>query len=274
MEEAQKTIIIVNLESSINKSYSNKESTLTIFLDIEKAYDMIWRKIIIIKLQKMGIYGRITHWINNFLTDRTIQVRINDTLSEEKIIENGVPQGSVIIPFLFNIAINDLPECLDNVQVSQYADDIAIWKSNRNIPYLEKKIQQNINNINNWCEKWGFKLSIPKAIAVLFTHNKNTKISIHIQNHIIQGLPSAKFLGIIFDSKLTWEQHIENIINECKKRLNLLRCICGNSWGTDCKTLYQFYNALIKPVLEYGCEAFDSASDSLKQKLNSIQYRA
>ena len=125
------------------------------------------------------------------ITFLQIQVRINDTLSEEKIIENGVPQGSVISPLLFNIAVNDLPECLDNVQVSQYANDIAIWKSNRNIPYLEKKIQQNLNNINNWCEKWGFKLSIPKTIAVLFTHKKNTKIhvSIHIQNHIIL-LPS------------------------------------------------------------------------------------
>ena len=63
---------ILNLESSINKAQTNKESTLVIFVDIEKAYDMLWRKGVIIKLQAMGIYGRITQWIDNFLTNRTI----------------------------------------------------------------------------------------------------------------------------------------------------------------------------------------------------------
>ena len=141
---------------------------------------MLWRKGIIIKLQNIGIYGRITHWINNFLTDRKIQVRINNILSAERTLENGVPQSRVISPLLFDVAVSDLPKCLDNVQVSQYADNIAVWKSNKNIPLIEKKIQHNLNNINPWCEKWGFKLSIPKTIAVLFTYKKNTKISIHL----------------------------------------------------------------------------------------------
>ena len=264
---------ILNLESCINKAHANK-STLAIFLDIEKAYDILWRKGIIIKLQTMGIYGRITRWIDNFLSDRKIQVRINNILSAERTLENGVPQGSVISPLLFNIAVNDLPKCLDNVQVSQYADDIAVWKSNKNIPFIEKKIQQNLNNINSWCEKLGFKLSIPKTIAVLFTNKKNTKISINLKNLAIQTLPYAKFLGVTFDSKLTWKRHIDNILIKCKKRLNLLRCISGNSWGADCKILYQFYTALIKPIVEYGCEAFDSASNTMKQKLDSIQYQA
>ena len=143
------------------------------------------------------------------------------------------------------------PNVLDNVQVSQYADDIAVWKSNKNIPFIEKKIQQNLNNINSWCEKWGFKLSIPKTIAVLFTYKKNTKISINLKNLAIQTLPYAKFLGVTSDSKLTWKRHIDNILITCKKRLNLPRCISGNSWGADCKILYPLYTALVKPILEY-----------------------
>ena len=105
---------ILNLESSINK-----ESTLAVFLDIEKAYDMLWRKGIIIKLYNMGIYGRITKWIDNFLTDRKIQVKVNNCLSEERTLDNGVPQGSVISPLLLNIAVDDLSHHVADVNISQ-----------------------------------------------------------------------------------------------------------------------------------------------------------
>ena len=222
---------IINLESSINKALANKESTLAVFLDIEKAYDMLWRGGIIIKLQVMGIYGRMTHWIHDFLNDRKIQVRINNNLSKERIQENGVPQGSVISPLLFNIAVNDLSCHLPNVHISQYADDIAIWKSNRNIPFIEKKIQQSLNKVRSWCEKWGFKLSTPKTIAVLFSNKKQTNIYLALQNNPVQILQSTRFLGVILDGKLTWKQHIDNIVTKCKRKLNLFRCISGTSWG-------------------------------------------
>ena len=147
----------MQLESSIDKGFANKES-LAVFLDIQKAFDMLWRKGIIIKLQKMGICGRIIKWIDNFLTNRKIQVKINNTLSTSYTVQNGVPQGSVISPLL-SLQFNDLPDNITGIQISQYADDIALWKSNRNVQFLEKKIQDALNNVENWCKKWGFKLS-------------------------------------------------------------------------------------------------------------------
>ena len=131
----------MQLESSINKGFANRESTLAVFLDIQKAFDMLWRKGIIIKLQNMGICGRIIKWIDNFLTNRKIQVKINSTLSTSYTVQNGVPQGSVISPLLFNIAVNDLPDNITGIQISQYADDIALWKSNRNVQFLEKRFK-------------------------------------------------------------------------------------------------------------------------------------
>ena len=100
---------IINLETCINKAFTNKESTLAVFLDLEKAYDMLWPTAVIIKLQSLGIDGRMTRWIHHFLSDRNIQVKIND---------NGIPQGSVISPILFNIAVNDLAEATYGVNVS------------------------------------------------------------------------------------------------------------------------------------------------------------
>ena len=144
---------IIHMESSVNKGFANKESTLAVFLDLEKAYDMLWPTAIIIKLQTMGICGRITQWIHHFLSNRKIQVKINNTFSNLCNIKNGISQGSVISPTLFNIAVNDLAEVTYGINISQYADDIAIWKSNRNTNFLMRKIQQNLNDINKWCKK-------------------------------------------------------------------------------------------------------------------------
>ena len=108
-------------------------------------------------------------------------------------------------------------------------------------------------------QKWGFKLSASKTSVVLFPRKKDTNLNIYINKTKINLCKFAKFLGITFDQKLNWTQHINNVIDRCKKRLNILRCI---------------NKALIRSILEYGCEAFDSASNTIKQKLDSIQYQA
>ena len=121
--------------------------------------------------------------------------------------KNGVPQGSVISPLLFNIAVNDISNHVTGVNISQYADDIALWKSNRNVAFIEKKIQQNLNNVYLWCEKWGYELmSIPKTIAVLFTNKKHTNTTLRLQNTSIQTHKSAKFLGVSVVGLETWSR--------------------------------------------------------------------
>ena len=87
----------------------------------------------------MGIYGRMTHWIHDFLNDRKIQVRINNNLSKERIQENGVPQGSVISPLLFNIAVNDLSCHLPNVHISHMPTILLSGKAIEKFLSLKRK---------------------------------------------------------------------------------------------------------------------------------------
>ena len=228
---------------------------------------MLWPSGVLIKLEQLGIHGRMVRWIQNFLSKRKIQVKLNGTLSIMQEINNGIPQGSVISPTLFNIAVNDLDKALSGVSLSQYADDIAIWKSNRNVKYINTKIQQNLDLTSDWCCKWGFKLSASKTQAVLFTNKRNREAKLKIHDKFIDFHTSAKFLGVIFDHKLSWHEHINYILSRCKKKINLLKCISGLDWGADCCTLLRIYKSLIKPVLEYGCEAFNSASITFKKKL-------
>ncbi len=76
----------------------NKETIIAVFFDVEKAYDMLWKEGLLIKLDQIGIGGRIYNWIKEFLIERNIKVKVGDYISREGSIENGTPQGSVISP--------------------------------------------------------------------------------------------------------------------------------------------------------------------------------
>lgn len=83
------------LEHAIRKAQSSRESVVAVFFDIEKAYDMMWKDRLLIKLGKLGITGSMHRWIKDFLFSRSVQVRIGKSLSRN-FVENGMPQGSII----------------------------------------------------------------------------------------------------------------------------------------------------------------------------------
>jgi ribonucleases P/MRP protein subunit RPP40 len=153
-------------------------------------------------------------------------------LSKKLFQQNGTPQGSVISPLLFLIMINDIPSGPEGVEMSLFADDSAVYMGHRNIKHLVDNIQQSVNTIHNWCNENGFKISLNKTTAVLFTKKKHLPvININIDQNVIKMDNKAKFLGIIFDRKLTWKPHIEYIIERCKKKIKSDESCIGQPMG-------------------------------------------
>lgn len=98
------------LESCINEAFTQKKQVCAIFFDIEKAYDLTWRRLIIDTCIKSGIKGKLLKFIIDFLKDRKFKVCLNNILSQEFIMENGIPQGSVLSVILFLIAMNTIAQ--------------------------------------------------------------------------------------------------------------------------------------------------------------------
>ena len=260
---------LLRLSDDIIKSLGNKSSVLGVFIDFEKAYDMVWRKGLLFKLDKFGFDGNIFNWINAFLQKRSIQVRVGGTLSNCFEVENGLPQGSVISPVLFLVAINDLMPC--KCEYSLFADDAAIWKTGKNIKHLERKMQTALDYIQSWCDKWGFKISIAKSSFVLFHKGKSKNVSLSLNGNPLKAQKKVKFLGMIFDSKLTWKDHIDYLVEKCQKRINILKVLSGSKWGANKETMVIVYKTLVRSLLDYGCIVYNSACDTLKRKLDVIQ---
>lgn len=243
------------LEHDVRKAQVNKESVLAVFFDIEKAYDMMWREGLLIKLCKCGIKGRIYRWIKNFLSERTLQVRIGNKHSRKYEIENGTPQGSIISPLLFSIMINDVFDEIENgIRRSLFADDGAIWVRGRNLDFIVKKIQEATKKVEDWSYKWGFRFSVDKTTTVFFTKRRiGSEKKVKLYNKELERVKSFKHLGIWFDERLTWAVHIQKMVDKCKKNLNVMRCLVGSDWGADRTAMKALYTGFITSVFDYGC---------------------
>jgi len=110
-------------------------------------------------------------FISSFLSNSTFQVRMGSTLSMPKQLDTRTPQCSILSPLLFTIVINHLP---GNITSSSalYADDFCFWESESHIEHLFKRYQDSLIEVEKWCTKWGFKLSVSKSATVLFTKKR------------------------------------------------------------------------------------------------------
>ena len=123
--------------------------------------------------------------------------------------------------------INDISTKDKAVDLSLFADDSAAFTYGHDTNKLAIRMQKSLDEIDKWCDKWGFTISPTKSTAVCFTKKFEIKIDtpLSIKNNIIALEKHVKFLGMIFDQKQTWTKHIEYIEDKCKKRINLMKCI-------------------------------------------------
>jgi len=177
------------------------------------------------------------YFINSYISRRTFQVWLGSSLSTTKTLENGIPQGSVLSPILFTIAINDLPKSISSPS-ALYADDCCFWESGSNIEQLYHLCQTSLNKIAAWCTKWGFRVSPSKSAAVLFTEKRKTIAhKLTLCSSDVPLIKEYKYLGVIFQRNVDYPSHIDYVHGNCLKRLNLLRMLKGTSWGASKRLL-------------------------------------
>ena len=262
------------LQSLICKAFNNNEHLTIISLDIEKAYEMVWRTRIFNTLRKWEVGNNTIAFILNLLTDRYIQVRVQQTLSNPELIQNGLPQGSVISVTLFLIAINDISANLVSpVKGCLFADDFTILCSGKNTDSTQKLLQQSLNKLSTWGSRTGFIFSKTKSQHITFWRGRKTfpPLNLALDLSSIKEVEYLRILGYTFDKRLTWAQHLKNLKTNCSTRINILKSIACKSWGTERCVLLTTYKALVRSKIDYGSVIYDSACPKLLNILNPIQ---
>jgi len=268
---------LITLESNIRDAFVRGEHVVSVFFDLEKAYDTTWKYGILKDLHEMGLRGRMPLFIKDFLTDRRFKVRIGATLSELHRQEMGVPQGSILSVTLFSVKINNIVKTVKTgIDNSLFVDDFAISCKSKNMATIERQLQLCLNKIQTWADQNGFKFSQSKTVCVHFCNKRKLHLDpvLKIYGHEIPVVEQVKFLGLIFDQKLNFKAHIDYLRVKCQKSLNLLRVVSKMDWGADRKVLLRLYRSLIRSKLDYGCIVYGSARKSYLKKLETIQNQA
>ena len=201
---------LVKLESFIRDAFINKEHAVSIFFDLEKAYDTTWRYGILRDLHNMGLRGNLPIFVSNFLTERQFKVRLGSTYSNLYNQENGVPQGSILSVTLFSIKINSLAQVLKNdIEGCLFVDDFGISYRSKNMASIERQLQLCLNKIQNWADNNGFKFSKSKTMGIHFCQKRkhHNDPDLKLNGTPIKIVKEFKFLGVIFDSKLSFVPH-------------------------------------------------------------------
>ena len=266
---------LVRLETFVREAFIKKEHLTAVFFDLEKAYDTTWKYGIMRDLNDFGLKGRLPNFIDNFLSNRCFKVRVGTTLSDLQGQEEGVPQGSILSVTMFSIKINNIVKALNpGVDCSLYVDDFLICYRSKHIHTIERQLQQCLNKIQKWALENGFKFSKTKTQCMHFCllrglHNDPV---LRLDGVEIPVVAQYKFLGVIFDRKLSFIPHINYLKAKCQKALQLLRVVAHTDWGDDKSTLLKLYRSLVRSKLDYGCFIYGSARKSYLRCLDSIHH--
>ena len=261
------------LTQSIENAFQEKKKLLAVFFDMTSAFDKVWKEGLLFKLGNLGVIGKMHKWIKSLLFHRTARVKIDNTRSKQIILREGVPQGGVLSPTLFLVYINDLTkEISRHVSNSLHADDLAVWTSSEYSSVAAVRLQETINRIDQWTEKWGLNLNVTKTCSTLFTlSTKKEEVKLKLHDSFIPLVENPTFLGVTFDPRLTWNEHLVGVEGRSLKRLSLMKKLAGTTWGCNLGVLKQLYTGAVRPVMEYASTSWGTAAKSRVAALDKVQ---
>ncbi|GFY09407.1 probable RNA-directed DNA polymerase from transposon X-element [Trichonephila clavipes] len=187
---------IIMLENKVRNAFVRRNHLVSIFFDIEKAYDRTWRYGILRTLFNFGLRGNLPIFIQNFLNVRTFKVRLGDTLSASFLQTEGVPQGSILSVTLFICHISPILNVLSpSIQASFYVDDLQISCEGSDMRMIERQLQIAVNNILKWCDTNGHSISASKSCCVHFCRKRgiHPDPEIRIRDVQIPVVPDVRF---------------------------------------------------------------------------------
>ena len=261
---------LLEIYHTIIENLDKNKDIKFIFCDVSKAFDKVWHKGLLHKLQKYGITGNLLKWMNSYLSGRQQRVKNEGFYSTWSTTNAGVPQGSVLGPYLFLLYINDITENI-RTNIRLFADDTSLYAVIENEDSVHL-LNEDLREIARWANTWLIILNPTKTKSMTFTRKKETNWpEAKFNNITIHDEKTHTHLGITFSSDATWDEHIQSIYKKTAYRLNIMRML---KYDLDRKSLNRFYISFIRPMLEYGNILWDNCTKQQSDLLESIQLDA
>ena len=224
---------VVLLTQNIKDSFKAKKKTGVVFIDLTAAYDTVWHHGLTCKLLRLFLDKHMVEMIMELVQNRSFTLTTSDSKqSRLRHVKNGIPQGSVLAPLLFNIYTYDLPSMIS--RKFAYADDLALLHSSGNWKDLEGTLSQDMSTLSVYLQTWRLKLSHTKMVMAAFhLNNREAKHELKVYNsgRLLPFYPTPTYLGVKLDRSLTFHHHLVALHKKLSSRITLLRRLVGSGWG-------------------------------------------
>lgn len=265
---------LVRIKKEIQQNLSAGRSTGMVLLDVEKAYDSVWQQAVVYKLHQSNCPLYIVKIVHSFLSSRTFAVAVSGSLSTTHRIPFGVPQGSVLSPTLYNIFTADVLK-VDGVVYAFFADDTAYLASDKDPEIIVTKLQNAQNSLEDFQRKWRIKINATKTQTIFFTKKRAAR-NLPSTTVSTNGLSSpwtneANYLGIIYDSKLTFSKHIDYATKKLDKATRSLFSLINRRSKLSSKNKILIFKCILRPIMVYGSPVWGDCAKSHRKRLQVKQ---
>lgn len=227
--------------------------------------------ILLAKLYCIGIRGQALDLLSSYLNDRYQVVKIDGIESDSLLVNTGVPQGTILGPLLFILYINDVLKEVPPESIISYADDTAIIASGNDWTEVQVTMNNFLLVIAEWLAVNKLSLNVDKTVCMNFGSSIGSvpaQINVKIINKNITRVDNFKYLGIVFDSNLKWDNHIQHIIGKTKYLVYIFYKI---SKSMPIETLRMIYYAFFHSILSYGIIAWGGAYRNCRDQVQKLQ---
>lgn len=257
----------------ILRSLEDRKLVLAVYVDFTKAFDYLNHKLLLLKLESYGVRGQALLLLQSYLESRKQYVCYNNFSSVIKPIVVGVPQGSILGPFLFNVYVNDILNIDPSIKFVMYADDTTLLYKAKDADELVHKINSVLGEMFLWTNKNALKININKTKAVMFRPKNKVLESIEpiiLDSTEIELVDNFKTLGVVFSQNMSWDLHIQDL---CRKLSKTIGLVCRHRYTFPPSVKMLLYKSLFYSYLNYCSLVWGTTTATNLEKIYLFQKR-